>query len=112
MVIGARVWQCHRPLFFSPPRFQVSAEPIRPAEPGLDPLDPQGPGAYRTRFAHMLRSIKSAGFNGLAILNVDACVSDNVMTLESASLRNISKNIGLPSWGISAQFVHEPILEP
>jgi hypothetical protein len=33
-------------------------------------------GAYRRRFAHMLRSIKSAGFNGLAILNVDAYVID------------------------------------
>lgn len=52
----------------------LSLERIRPAEAGLDPLDVHGPGAYRTRFAHMLRSIKSAGFNGLAVLNVDACV--------------------------------------
>ena len=72
----------------------VSAERIRPAETGLDPLDRQGPGAYRTRFAHMLRSIKSVGFNGLAILNVDACIGDNLKTLESESLKNMSKNVG------------------
>jgi hypothetical protein len=72
----------------------LSVERIRPAEAGLDPLDPRGPGAYRTRLAHMLRSIKSAGFNGLAVLNVDACVGDNLMTLESESLQNMSKNVG------------------
>ena len=37
----------------------VSVERIRPAEAGLDPFDRDGPGAYRKRFAHMLRSIKS-----------------------------------------------------
>ena len=72
----------------------LSVERIRPAEPGLDPLDRDGPGAYRTRFAHMLRSIKSAGYNGLAILNVNACEGENLMTLESESLKNISKNVG------------------
>ena len=36
----------------------------------------------------------TAGYNGIALLNVDACVADNLMTLESDSLRNISKNIG------------------
>lgn len=78
----------------SPGNQCISVERMRPAEPGLDPLDVNGAGAYRTRFAHMLRSIKSAGYNGLAILNVDACVGDNTMTLESESLKNISKNIG------------------
>ena len=74
----------------------LSVERVRPAEPGLDPLDLHGPGAYRTRFAHtcMLRSIKSAGYKGIAILNVDACVGDNLKTLESASLQNMSHNIG------------------
>ena len=52
----------------------VSVERIRPAEAGLDPFDRDGPGAYRKRFAHMLRSIKSGepGENG--------CRLDTVMT--------------------------------
>ena len=80
----------------------LSAERIWPAAPGLDPLDVNGPGGYRKRFSHMLRSIKSVGFNGIALLNVDACIADNLMTLESESLRNISRNIGpiLEKWGI------------
>ena len=76
----------------------LSVERIRPAEEGLDPFDLHGPGAYRTRFDHMLRSIKSSGFNGLAILNVDACAgtgdTSNLMTLETESLKNMSKNVG------------------
>ena len=72
----------------------ISVERIHPAEKGLDPFDVHGPGAYRTRFAHMLRAIKSTGFNGMAILNVDACVGDNLKTLESESLKNLSKNVG------------------
>ena len=37
----------------------VSVERERPAEPGLDPFDVHGPGAYRRRFAHMLRTSHS-----------------------------------------------------
>jgi hypothetical protein len=49
----------------------LSLERIHPPEPGgLDPLDLDGPGAYRKRLAHMLRGIKSVGFNGISILNV------------------------------------------
>ena len=72
----------------------LSVERIRPAEPGLDPFDVHGHGAYRTRFAHMLRSIKSAGFNSLAIVNVDACIAENLQTLDSENLKNISSNVG------------------
>ena len=39
-------------------------------------------------------SIKSAGYNGLALLNVDACIGENLLTLQTESLTNMSRNIG------------------
>jgi alpha-glucuronidase len=80
----------------------LSAERTWPAGPGLDPFDSNGPGGYRKRFTHMLRAIKSAGFNSIALLNVNACIRGNLMTLETEALKNISANLGpiLEEWGI------------
>lgn len=83
----------------------LSLETMWPAPPGLDPYNANGPGAYRTRFAHMMRLLKSSGLNGISLLNVNAC-GDNVALLKSESLRNISRNLGpiLEAWGITPYF--------
>eukprot|EP00927_Polykrikos_kofoidii_P054465 TRINITY_DN48879_c0_g1_i1.p1 TRINITY_DN48879_c0_g1~~TRINITY_DN48879_c0_g1_i1.p1 ORF type:complete len:910 (+),score=68.65 TRINITY_DN48879_c0_g1_i1:61-2790(+) len=50
-------------------------------------------GEYKTRFEKMLRLLKSAGYNGISLTNVNSC-GDNVRFLETNFLKNVTKNLG------------------
>ena len=66
-----------------------------PAPEGLPPWQ----GRWKKRFEHMVKLLKSAGMNGLSLNDVNA----DPMILDSASLVNISANIGpiLEKWGVA-----------
>ena len=66
----------------------------RPNPPWEGAADPWVPGgAYKRRVADALRALKSAGLNGVVLLDVNACGATQTQSLATGPLQRIAKNL-------------------